>query len=525
MYENEVQSLLLLAICVIPAALAVITYPLARLFRPFGPALNILGASVATALAIPIAMQAAGGQVLVGLGREFRADGLSALLVLVISVVSLAAAIYGVPYMRLRPLLERVRDAAGRDVTGRDVTGRRLATFYALSQAFLSTMLWACLTNNIVMLYVAVEASTIASGLLVAFYWDRRSLEAAYKYLMLLTVGIAFALVGCVLLYASAAPHMAGQAGVRAMLISDLPGVAAQIPHGIALVILSFLIVGFGTKAGIAPFHPWLPDAHAEAPSPVSALLSGVMIKMAAYALVRVLSIFLPLAAYHPVAMFVIVLSAFTMLLGGVMCLAQDDLKRMLAYSSVSQIGYITMGAGLIGVGFDQTARYLGGYGGLFHLLNHALSKGLLFLAVGAIIYKTSGLRRMSELRGIARRMPVTAVCFFVAAFAISGMPPFNGFWSKLTLYLAAARAELWWALGIAIGTSLLTLIAFVRAGYLVFWSDADTEVGEDELAEAPAAMLIPMGVLAALCVVIGLFPQIVYPLLDPAVKVLARIH
>jgi len=519
MHENEVQSLLLIAICVIPAALAVITYPLARLFRPFGPALNIFGAGVVTALAIPIAMQAAGGQVMVALGRELRVDGLSALLVLVISVISLAAAIYAVPYMRLTPLLERVRDAAGRDVTG-----RRLATFYALSQAFLFSMLWACVTNNIVMLYVAVEASTIASGLLVAFYWDRRSLEAAYKYLMLLTVGIAFALVGCVLLYASAAPHMGEQAGVRAMLISDLPGVAAQIPHGIALVILSFVIVGFGTKAGIAPFHPWLPDAHAEAPSPVSALLSGVMIKMAAYALVRVLSIFFPLAAYHPVAMFVIVLSAFTMLLGGVMCLAQDDLKRMLAYSSVSQIGYIAMGLGLIGIGFDQTARYLGGYGSLFHLLNHALSKGLLFLAVGAIIYKTSGLRRMSDLRGMARRMPVTAVCFFVGAFAISGMPPFNGFWSKLTLYLAAARADLWWALGIAIGTSLLTLIAFVRAGYLVFWSDADTEVGEDEREDAPAAMLIPMGVLAALCVAIGLFPQIVYPLLDPAVKVLVHI-
>ncbi len=340
---------------------------------------------------------------------------------------------------------------------------------------------------------------------------------------MLLTVGIAFALFGCVLLYASAA-HAPGGAGMRAMLISDLPDLVPSIPRGIALLILTFFIVGFGTKAGLAPFHPWLPDAHAEAPSPVSALLSGVMIKMAIYALARTLSLFLPLGAFHPVALFVIVLAAFTMLLGGVMCLAQDDLKRLLAYSSVSQIGYIALGLGLVAVGFGQSVSYLGGYGALFHLLNHALAKAGLFLAVGAIIYTTAGRRRMGELGGLARRMPVTAVVFFVAAFAISGMPPFNGFWSKLTLYFAAAKAHLWWALAAAILTSLLTLVAFIRAGYRVFWSDGGSEEDQVEIREAPSAMLVPMGVLAGLCVVIGFFPQMVYPLLDSAAQALARV-
>ncbi len=515
----EVPSLLPLAICAVPAGLAVLTYPMARAARPMGPVLNLLGALFATVLAVPIAIHTMRGEVLVSLSRELRADSLSALLVLVISGVALAAAVYAFPYMRLQPLLDRVTHAAGTDVTG-----RRLASFHALSLAFLSTMLWACLTNNIIMLYVAVEASTIASGLLVAFYWDRRSLEASYKYLILLTVGIAFALFGCVFLYTSAAPYISEQAGARGMLITDLAEVAVHIPAGIALLILAFFIVGFGTKAGIAPFHPWLPDAHAEAPSTVSALLSGVMIKMAIYALARTLSIFFPIGAYHPVSMFVIVLAGFTMLLGGVMCLAQDDLKRLLAYSSVSQIGYIALGVGLVGIGYGHTAGYLGGYGGLFHLLNHALCKAALFLAVGAIIYTMSGTRRMSELGGLARRMPATAVMFFIAAFAISGMPPFNGFWSKLTLYMAAAEAELWWALGIAVATSLLTLIAFVRAGYMVFWSDADAESAEVEVRDAPAAMLVPMGALAALCVVIGIYPQIVHPLIDPAARALASI-
>jgi formate hydrogenlyase subunit 3/multisubunit Na+/H+ antiporter MnhD subunit len=516
---SEVPSLVPVALCATPAVLAVVAYPLARAARPLGPALNILGAALATALAVPMAIGAAQGHIFVSLGRELRVDALSALLVLVVSAISLAAAVYATRYMRFLPLLERVRGAGGEDVTD-----RRLATFYALSLAFLATMLWASLTNNIIMLYVSVEASTIASGLLVAFYWDRRSLEAGYKYLMLLTVGIAFALVGSVLLYAAATPHFAREAGLRGMLISDLPSVASQIPRSMALLILACFIVGFGTKAGIAPFHPWLPDAHAEAPSPVSALLSGVMIKTAVYALVRTMAIFFPVAAYHPVAMFVIVLGAFTMLLGGVMCLAQDDLKRLLAYSSVSQMGYIALGMGLVGVGFGQAVGYLGGYGGLFHLLNHAMCKALLFLAVGAIIYTTSGLRRASELRGQARRMPATALCFFVGAFAISGMPPFNGFWSKLTLYLGAAEAHLWWALGIAIATSVLTLIAFVRAGYKVFWSEGDESTAEVERAEPPITMLVPMVVLAGLCVVFGLFPQLAYPLLDPAARALASI-
>jgi len=516
----EVSSQLPLAICVVPVALAVVAYPLGRVARPIGPTLNLLGAAAVTALAVPMALGAMRGEVYVSLGRELRVDSLSALLVLVIGGVSVAAAIYAFPYMRLQELVERVRGEAGEEVIE-----RRLAAFYALSLAFLGTMLWACTTNNIIMLYLSVEASTLASGLLVAFYWDRRSLEASYKYLMLLTVGIAFALFGCVLLYASAVQHIPGQAGLRAMLISDLNEVGGEIPRAMALMVMAFFIVGFGTKAGLAPFHPWLPDAHAEAPSPVSALLSGVMIKMAIYALARTLGIFFPLAQYHPVAMFVIVLSAFTMLLGGVMCLAQDDLKRLLAYSSVGQMGYIAMGLGLVGIGYGQTAGYLGGYGSLFHLVNHALSKSLLFLAVGAVIYATGGRRRTTELSGLARRMPATAVCFFVGAFAISGMPPFNGFWSKLTLYFAAADAELWWAFGIAIAASLLTLVAFIRVGYQVFWSEGDEPMEEPgEQREAPGAMMLSMGALAVCCVILGLFPSLVYPLLDPAARVLASI-
>src|SRR5208337_1715906 len=364
---------------------------------------------------------------------ELRVDALSALMVVIIGAVGLIASVYSVRY-------------ADAHVT-RGLTAARTSTFYGLLLWFLGTMLWGCVTNNVIMLYVAIEATTLTSGLLVAFYWDRRALEAGYKYLMLLTIGITFALFGCVLLYAgAAATHKL--AGGSALLISDIRNVVPFIPSRTAAITIAFLVIGFGTKAGIAPFHPWLPDAHAEAPTPISVLLSGVMINMALYAMARTVSIFYP--AWPQVTVFIVVLGTFSMLLGIILALAQDDLKRLLAYSSVSQMGYVLVGIGL--------GTYLGCYGGLFHLLNHALYKSLLFMCVGAVIYAT-GVRRIAQLGGLRKQMPITSACFFLGALAIAGFPPLNGFWSKLTVYLALARSGMWWAAVIAILTSILTVV------------------------------------------------------------------
>ena len=390
---------------------------------------------------------------------------------------------------------------------------RRIRTFYGLLMWFLGTMLWGCVTNNVIMLYVAIEATTLTSGLLVAFYWDRRALEAGYKYLMLLTIGITFALFGCVLLYASAAATNKLD-GASALLISDIRSVVQFIPGGTAAITIAFLVIGFGTKAGIAPFHPWLPDAHAEAPTPISVLLSGVMIKMALYALARTVSIFYP--AWPQVTIFLVALGTFTMLLGIILALTQNDLKRLLAYSSVSQMGYVLVGIGL--------GTYLGCYGGLYHLLNHALYKSLLFMCVGAVMYAT-GARRISELGGLRNQMPITSACFFLGALALAGFPPLNGFWSKLTVYLALARAGLWWAAVIAILTSILTMVVMVRAGYRVFWGNRPSgNASPPSVKEVPARMWVPMVILAAMCVLLGTYPQAPYPLLDRAAAVLATL-
>jgi len=238
------------------------------------------------------------------------------------------------------------------------------------------------------------------------------------------------------------------------------------------------------------------------------------MIKTALYAMVRTVSVFYP--SWPQMSTFLVALGIFTMVFGIVMAMSQDDLKRLLAYSSVSQMGYVLAGVGL--------GTYLGCYGGLYHLANHALFKSLLFLCVGAVIHST-GARRISELGGLRHRMPVTSACFLLGALAIAGFPPLNGFWSKLTIYLALAKAGLWWAAIPAVATSILTMAVMVRAGFRVFWGQPHTAaVPESAVREVPAVMWLPMASLGALCLLLGIYPQAAYPLLDRAASALATL-
>ena len=498
---RDVPSTLPALAFLVPIAAGIVVFAGGRLGRWFVQGIAVLASGVTAAIAVVMAVQAARGAVLVGWANELRVDGLSALLVFVMGVIGCLAMLYSVRYVERPDFRQRVGVAR---------VEHRLAVFYGLMLWFLGTMVWGGVTNNIVMLWVAVEATTLSSGLLVAFFWDRRALEAGYKYLMLLTIGITFALFGCVLIYASAVATGALD-GRQALLLSEIHRVAGLLPHRTALVAAALLVIGFGTKAGIAPFHPWLPDAHAEAPTPVSVLLSGVMIKMALYALARTLTLFYP--DWPALAVFAVALGIFTMLAGIVLALSQDDLKRLFAYSSVSQIGYVLAGVGL--------GTYLGVYGGLFHLLNHALFKSLLFMCAGALIHAT-GFRRISQLAGLGRSMPVTGACFLAGALAISGFPPFNGFWSKLTVYLALAGAGLWWAAALALLTSVLTMVALVRPAYRIFWARPAAGAAAAPVREVSAALWLPMTLLAAGCLALGLVPQVVYPLLDQAARALA---
>ena len=499
---TETMSILPALVVLIPVGAAILIFILGKFTTWLREAIALIGSAGALIASLGIGYQAINGMILISFSGQFYADALSALIAVLVSGIGFLATIYSLRYMR-----HHVQEGG----LPRTTTSGRLTVYYGLLMLFIATMLWACLSNNIIMLYVAVEASTIASGLLVAFYWDKRALEAGYKYLMLLTVGITFSLFGCVLVYATGANIL--QSGSKGLLLSDLRAVGSMFPATTAILASAFLIVGFGTKAGIAPFHPWLPDAHAEAPTPVSALLSGVMLKVALYALVRTVSLFYP--GFSPVAMFVLALGVFTLIIGDFMALAQDDVKRMLAYSSVSQIGYVMMGFGI--------GTQMGVYAGLFHLLNHGLAKSLLFLAAGSVIYAT-GARRISDLGGLAKKMPVTSFCFFVGALAVSGVPPFNGFQSKLALFVAGADAGDWWAVVLGIGASLVTLAVLAKAAAAIFWGPLSKSAERPEVREAPLTVTATMVILALLCLAIGLYPKALYVPLKAASAVVQTV-
>lgn len=517
----ETQSPLPVLIWVVPAVCGLVTLAVGRWRREFQGWLAFAGLAVTVVISGLIAQSVLAGWVLTAWNNTLRVDGLSALMEVLASLIGMIIVVYSLRYIPGRLDIEEPRRLGG--PVPRDV---RLSSYYGLLLLFLGMMNWTCATNSLVWLYVSLELTTLATALLVIFYWNRESLEAGYKYLMLVTVGVLFALMGLGLIYAAAA-GLPGTEGRGVLLITEVGKVARQMPKALVLLANVFLVVGFGTKAGLAPFHAWLPDAHAEAPEPISALLSGIVIKVGAYALARTITLFAPQPDYGAVVVFVAIMASASMVIGILMALVQDDLKRMLAYSSVSQIGYVIEGLGL--------GTYLGIYGGLFHLINHSLIKALLFLAAGAIVYVT-GTRRISELGGLRQRAPITAFCFLVGALAIGGLPPFSAFMSKFTLFLAAAQKGLLWAAIIAVFTGLLTVACFVRAAYLICWGmrrgvadcglqaaaksgirNPKSEIALGSEREVPVAIWTGMAVLVVLTVGLGLFPNLAYPLLDRA--------
>lgn len=477
-----IESSLLWWLFTLPALCGIVDYILARR-KPWIAGLpTIIGAVGASVIAAKIAVAVHDGYALSAWDGQLYADGLSAVVVIIVCIVGTASSLFAWKYLRHEVEIGKY---------GLD----RLPLYFFLDSVFISTMAFAAVTNNIIMLYVVVEATTLASALLVTFYGRAESLEAGYKYLLLCTVGITVALLGCVMLYAAAAAIIPGE---KAMLITEIAKVSQHMPANLVLIAGGLVIIGFGTKAGIVPFHAWLPDAHSQAPSPVSALLSGVTIKVAAYALIRIVTICY--SVHNALSVFLVLAGVVTMVAGILAAFVQDDLKRMLAYSSVSQMGYIIMGLGI--------GTYLGFFGAIYHMLNHALLKSVLFLCAGSLLL-TSGTTLISQLKG-KRHHPFIAICFFIGAFAIGGLPPLNGFWSKFTIFVAAAEIHMWWAVGVAAATSLLTLACLVRAGYRIFLEkDLHVNPGcqQEQGHKLPALMQVVIVAMLMVSAYLGLSP------------------
>ncbi|MFH1380403.1 MAG: proton-conducting transporter membrane subunit, partial [bacterium] len=318
------------------------------------------------------------------------------------------------------------------------------------------------------------------------------------------SLGSLFILLGIALLYSYTSTL--NMADMGAILLEK------KSTHLILMITVLF-IMGFGLKSALVPFHAWLPDAHPSAPAPISAMLSGVLIKsLGIYTLCR---IFYNVIGITPaLSSLLMFLGALSMVIGVFLAIGQWDFKRLLAYHSISQIGYVVLGIGL--------GTPLGIIGGLFHLLNHSLFKSLLFLNSGAVEYAT-GTRDLQQMGGLSKRMPVTAGTSFIASMSIAGIPPFNGFWSKLIIIIAAVQAGRFGYAFWAVLASILTLASFMKVmKYAFFGSLRETF---QQIKEVPIYMKISMAILAGICILGGLLllPGIYEAFLIPAADTLAE--
>jgi formate hydrogenlyase subunit 3/multisubunit Na+/H+ antiporter MnhD subunit len=408
---------------------------------------------------------------------KLRVDLYSGLLAVLISFLGWLSSIYSVDYMK-------------------HYEGRK-KSYYPLLLFFIGSMNGAIVSWDFITMFFFWELMSLFAFLLVIFDRSETSINAGIKYLMMNGAGSLLMLFAIGFLYFSY-----GNADIE--MVSKI---VSHSPKAIVIISLLFLI-GLGVKAGIVPIHTWLIEAHPAAPSPISALLSGVMIKVGVYWIFRIGMMIYSISNFG--LYLVCALGALTILVGSMMLLVENDIKRLLAYSSVSQIGYIILGIG--------TGISVGVYGGLFHLINHALFKGLLFLCAGAIIYRT-GTRKLSDYGGLSRVMPVTFITSTIAALAISGVPPFNGFVSKWMIYqgiIEVARNApqketfVWWMfLAIAVFGSALTFSAYMKIIFSTFLSEEVPRLKRLDIKEVGLAMQMPLIVLAILCVIFGIFPNL----------------
>ncbi len=430
------------------------------------------------------------------LGINLVLDGLSSLMLLAIGVVSSAAMLYSARYME-------------------QYTAK--AKYFCLFLLMVAGMNGVVLSGDIFNLFVFLEIASLASYALVGFGCEHEELEASFKYMVLGSIGSLFVLFAVALVY--------GNTGSLNMAAISDTIKNSGVNAGLAFALCLF-IAGFGLKAALVPFHAWLPDAHPSAPAPISAMLSGILIKtLGIYALLRI--VFNVFGISIQIGWLLVVLGILSMVVGAFLAIGQWDFKRLLAYSSISQLGYVVLGIGLGGLiiakGGNLAWASLAILGGLFHLVNHAVYKSLLFLTSGSVQMST-GTRQMREMGGLAEKMPVTRATCTVASASIAGIPPFSGFWSKLILVIAAVGAQFYWVAAIIVFVSLCTLIMYLKVQRYVFLGELPENLQQVEENKGP--MLVAMVFLACLCVLMGLLvivPSLKANILEPAVNVLTE--
>ena len=405
----------------------------------------------------------------------FLIDDFNIYLVLLTTFVALTTSIFSASYI-------------DHELENGKLTPRFVRFYHALYQAMLGAMNLALVANNFGLLWVGVEVATLSTVMMVGIYRTPEALEAAWKYFILGSVGIALAFFGTILIYLSA-QDVLGQ-GLSAMAWDQVQKSAGNLDPRMLSLAFVFLLVGYGTKVGIAPFHAWLPDAHAEGPTPISAVLSGLLLNVALYALLRFKMILAGNPATLNVGLVMMGLGLVSLLFAAFMLYRRRDIKRLFAYSSIEHMGIMTFAFGLGGP--------LANFAGLLHMTMHALTKSAIFFAVGHVA-QIKGTQRLADIRGLSVSNPGLAVGFALSVIAIAGLPPFGLFLSEFMLVSSSFARQPWLAVILVLGL-LLAFGALVIHLQRVLFGDPSPSVARSK------ASYIPLFVHLAIVLAAGLW-------------------
>jgi multicomponent Na+:H+ antiporter subunit D len=431
-------------------------------------------------------------------GIEYVIDYLNIFVVLIVAFIAFMVSIYS------------------RKSVEHEIDPGKVSIFYAVYLLFITGLMGIVVTGDIFNLYVFLEITSIAGYALIALGKKREALVASFKYVVMGTIGATFILLGIGYLYL-----MTGT-----LNMADLAQRLPELYHTSAvLTAFALLAVGLCLKIALFPLHTWLPNAYAYAPSVVSAAMAATATKVGAYALIRILfSVFEPgfmTGGDLNLAHIFLVFSVIAILAGSILAVSQTDIKKMLAYSSVGQIGYIVLGISLLSV--------TGLIGSLVHILNHALMKGGLFLVAGAVVYK-AGVTHIDGFKGLGKKMPVSMAAFTIGALSMIGVPLTVGFVSKWYLAVASLEVGMWYLVPVILISSLLTAVYFWRVIDNIYFKTAEEDPGHGHHGEervkpddAPAWMLAPTVAVAALCIIFGILAYAPVSLAEKAAVILLR--
>ncbi|HEX7043920.1 MAG TPA: hydrogenase 4 subunit F [Burkholderiales bacterium] len=442
--------------------------------RPAGGWINVGASALTFAASLAMALEVFARGPMLTSGGLFYIDAFNVYLVALTAFVGLTTAIFSRPYMRHE--VERGR-----------LTDRRLRLYHAMYQGFMFAMLLALATDNLGILWVAMEAATLTTVLLVSLYRTPESIEAAWKYFILCGVGIALALFGTVLVYFAAEQRLGERENGLAWTV--LHGAAGGLDPTVLSLAFVFLLVGYGTKVGLVPLHSWLPDAHSEGPTPMSAVLSGLLLNVALYALVR-FKMLVDASLQNQLAGYLMMgfgLLSFTV--ASLFLHRQHDIKRMFSYSSIEHMGLMTYAFGLGGP--------LATFGALLHMTVHSLTKSAIFITVGHAA-QLAGTQRIDRIRGLIRTQPAIGWGLLLGTIAIAGFPPFGVFTSEFLLLTATMKSWPWLAVPLLLGFGIAFAGLFRHLHPMVY--------GEPPADQKPVrANMLPVMVHLALVLWLGL--------------------